>query len=92
MLAVDPAAARPAAFAPPELVAAQAALAAQLRAYGSASGATYDELTRSGSTGDTRSATAELGEQILDRAAARLAEVLEAFIATPARPARSASG
>ena len=88
VLAVDPAAARPAAFAPPELIPAQAALAAQLRAYGSASGATYDELTRSGSTGDTRGATAELGEQILDRAATRLAEVLEGFIGTPAHPNR----
>ena len=81
VLAVDPAAARPDAFAPPDLVATQAALAARLRAYGGASGATYDEMTRNGATGDTRPATAAAGEQILDRAGARLAGVLEAFIA-----------
>lgn len=81
VLAEAPAAARPAAFAAPDLVADQTALAALLRGYGGVTGVPYDALTRNGATGDTRSATAEVGARMLDRAGARLAEVLDAFIA-----------
>ena len=45
------------------------------------SGTPYDEITRNGATGDTRAATAEIGDLILDRAAAALAATLDAFIA-----------
>jgi len=80
VMAAAPAYARPDAFVAPDVVVDQAALSAQLRAYGGVSGATYDALTRNGATGDTRPATAAAGEQILERAAERLAEVLAAFI------------
>lgn len=85
VLAEAPAFAKPDAFGPPETVAARAALTARLRAYGGVSATPYDELTRNGATGDTSAATAEIGEQILDRAAAALAETLEAFIAATPR-------
>ena len=86
VMAEDLDAARPDAFCAPDLVAAQQELAAALRPYGGVSGVPYDELTRNGSTGDTRPATAAIGNQILDRAAEALAATLEAFIAaTPTR-------
>lgn len=81
VLAEDPASARPDVFCPPDLVAEQQELVALLRPYGGIIGASYDELTRNGATGDTRAATAAVGNLILDRAAAALAATLEAFIA-----------
>jgi creatinine amidohydrolase len=76
VLAVEPAAARPDAFAAPQLVATQAALIARLRPYNGATSATYDTLTTNGPTGDPRPATAAIGEQILSGAAQQLAAVL----------------
>jgi creatinine amidohydrolase len=72
--------AKPDAFCAPEPHADAAAFAAQLRAYGGVHGAYYDEITSNGATGDTRHATRAIGNEILDRAAANLARVLETFI------------
>lgn len=81
VLAAAPEYARPEAFGPPDFVGPQRELALALAPYNGMSGVPYDELTRNGATGDTRPATAAIGEQILDRAAAALAGVLEQFIA-----------
>ncbi|MGI8858238.1 MAG: creatininase family protein [Thermomicrobiales bacterium] len=72
--------AKPAAFCAPEPHAGAADFAAQLRAYGGVAGAYYDEITANGATGDTRHATPAVGNEILTRAAANLARLLEAFI------------
>lgn len=81
-----PAYVKPAAFCAPETKPDMAAYTARLRAYGGVAGAYYDEVTGNGATGDTRHATPEVGNEILDRAAAELAAILEAFIAhTPRR-------
>lgn len=87
VLAEAPAYARPGAFCAPELLASPQALAARLHPYGGVTGAPYDELTRNGATGDTRPATAEIGQRILDGAAATLAAALDAFIAATPRGA-----
>jgi creatinine amidohydrolase len=81
VMAEAPTYARPEAFCAPDLVAEQQELSARLRPYGGVLGLPYDELTRNGATGDTRAATAEIGNQILDGAAMKLEEALEAFIA-----------
>ncbi|MGN6812878.1 MAG: creatininase family protein, partial [Thermomicrobiales bacterium] len=80
VLAAEPAAARPDAFAAPQLVAAQAALTARLRPYNGVTSATYDALTANGPTGDPRPATVAIGEQILADAAQQLAAVLADLI------------
>lgn len=80
VMAVSPAFARPAAFAAPGLVTEVVTISDELRAYGGASGATYDRLTVNGATGDTRVATADAGERILDAAGQRLAALLERWI------------
>jgi creatinine amidohydrolase len=85
VMAEAPGYARPEAFCAPELVAVQAELGARLRPYGGVSAVPYDEITRNGQTGDTRAATAAIGNQILDGAAATLAATLEAFIAATPR-------
>src|SRR5437763_7325388 len=77
---------KPDAFCAPETKQEIAAYGARLRAYGGVAGAYYDEITGNGATGDTRHATAEVGNEILNRAAIQLADVLEGFIAlTPRR-------
>ena len=81
VLAEAPDYARPAAFCAPELVGPQQELSARLRPYGGVGAVPYDELTRNGATGDTRPATAAIGEQLLTGAAIALAATLEAFIA-----------
>jgi creatinine amidohydrolase/Fe(II)-dependent formamide hydrolase-like protein len=40
----------------------------------------YDEVTHNGATGDATSASAEIGRQILDGAARRLAEIIEVLL------------
>lgn len=80
--------AKPAAFGPPETNADAASFSARLRRYGGVEGAYYDEITASGSTGDTRHATPEVGNEILNRAAASLAAVLETFIAQTPKASR----
>jgi creatinine amidohydrolase len=77
--------ARPAAFCTPDLVGPQQELSARLRPYGGVSGVPYHEITRNGATGDTRAATAAIGNQILDGAADALAATLEAYIAATPR-------
>lgn len=72
--------AKPGAFCAPETNTDAAAFAAHLRAYSGVHGAYYDEITRNGATGDTRHATPEIGNEILNRAAANLAALLETFI------------
>lgn len=81
VMAVAPDYARPEAFCPPDFVGPQRELYNALLPYNGMSGVPYHELTRNGATGDTRPATAAIGEQILDRAAVALVEVLETFIA-----------
>jgi creatinine amidohydrolase len=85
VLAEAPGYARPEAFCAPDLVASQQELSARLRPYGGVTGTPYHELTRNGATGDTRAATAAIGNQILDGAADNLAATLEAFIAATPR-------
>lgn len=82
VMAEAPDYARPDAFCPPDLVEPRQELAVKLRPYGATSGSAYDELTRNGATGDTSPATAAIGNDILDRAAAVLAATLNAFIAS----------
>ena len=72
--------AKPGAFCAPETNTEAASFAARLRVYGGVHGAYYDEITRNGATGDTRHATPTIGNEILNRAAANLATLLEAFI------------
>jgi creatinine amidohydrolase len=79
-----PAYAKPDAFCAPEPKADVAAFASELRAYGGVAGAYYDEVTGNGATGDTRHATPEIGDEILNRAA-RLSRLLESFIAQTPR-------
>jgi creatinine amidohydrolase len=81
VMAEDESYARPEAFCAPDFVAPQRELSLALGPYNGVSSIPYHELTRNGATGDTRPATAEIGNQILDRAAATLAGVLETFIA-----------
>lgn len=97
VMAAAPEYARPEAFGPPDFVGPQRELALSLAPYNGVSGVPYNELTRNGATGDTRPATAALGEQILDGAAAALAGVLDQFIAATVarrvpRRERSAKG
>lgn len=81
VMAEDPSYARPAAFCAPDFVIPQRELSLALGPYNGVSTIPYHELTRNGATGDTRPATAVIGNQILDRAATTLAGVLETFIA-----------
>ncbi len=81
VLAEAPDYARPAAFCAPDFVGPQRALSMALLPYNGVGGVPYQELTRNGATGDTRPATAAIGEQILDRAAVALVDLLETFIA-----------
>ena len=80
VMAVAPHLAKPAAFSPAETTGAQAESAALLRAYGGVLARPYHEVTRNGATGDATSATAEVGQQILDGAARRLAEIVEVLL------------
>jgi creatinine amidohydrolase len=76
VMAVEPHRAKPEAFAPPRPTGVQVETAVLLRAYGGALARRYDEVTHNGATGDATSATAEIGQQILDGAAQRLAEII----------------
>ena len=80
VMAVAPHLAKPHAFAPPELTGNQAETAALLRTYGGVLARRYDEVTRNGATGDASSATALAGQQILDGAAQRLAEIIAVLL------------
>ena len=51
-----------------------------MRAYGGVLARRYDEVTHNGATGDATSATPEIGQQILDGAAQRLAEIIEVIL------------
>jgi creatinine amidohydrolase/Fe(II)-dependent formamide hydrolase-like protein len=88
VMAVEPHKGKRDAFAGPELTGLQTESAAQLRAYGGFLARPYHEVTRNGVTGDASSATAEIGRQILDGAARRLAEVVETLL----REAHAADG
>ena len=80
VMATTPNLARPDAFAPPELTNAQIETAALLRAYGGVLARPFHEVTRNGATGDATPATAELGQQILDGAAERLAQIITVIL------------
>jgi creatinine amidohydrolase len=80
VMAVEPRRAKPHAFAAPRLTGAQVETAALLRAYGGSLARRSDEVTHNGATGDATSATAEIGQQILDGAARRLAELIEILL------------
>ena len=80
VMAVAPHLAKPHAFAAPEVTGAQAETASLLRAYGGVLARPYHEVTRNGATGDATSATAEAGQQILDGAAQRLAEIIAVLL------------
>ncbi len=87
VMAEDLTYAKPAAFTAPGAAMGAAALSERLRPYGGVAGVYYDELTANGAGGDTRPATAEIGNAILDRAAVTLAGLLDDFIAATPRPA-----
>ena len=80
VMAVEPQRAKPSAFAAPQPTGVQTETAALLRAYGGSLARRYDEVTHNGATGDATSATAEIGRQILDGAARRLAEIIEVLL------------
>jgi len=80
VMAVEPHRAKPSAFAAPRLTGLQVETAALLRAYGGTLARRYDEVTHNGATGDATSASAEIGRQILDGAARRLAEIIEVVL------------
>jgi len=85
VMAVAPDYAKPHAFAPSEPVAAGMDLNNRLRPYGGVAGSYYDEMTTNGAGGDTRPATAAIGNEILNRAAASLAALLNDFISLTPR-------
>jgi creatinine amidohydrolase len=66
--------------AKPQPTGHQVETAALLRAYGGTLARRYDEVTHNGATGDATSASAEIGRQILDGAARRLAEIIEVLL------------
>ena len=80
VMAVEPHRAKPSAFAAPQATGRQVETAALLRAYGGVLARRYDEVTHNGATGDATSASAEIGQQILDGAAQRLAEIIEVML------------
>jgi creatinine amidohydrolase len=80
VMAVEPHRAKPHAFAEPELTGFQTETAALLRAYGGVLARPYHEVTHSGTTGDARPATAEIGQQILGGSARRLAEIIQVLL------------
>jgi creatinine amidohydrolase len=80
VMAVAPHRAKPSAFAAPQPTGHQVETAALLRAYGGTLARRYDEVTHNGATGDATSASAEIGRQILDGAARRLAEIIEVLL------------
>ena len=80
VMAVEPRRAKPSAFAAPRPTGRQVESAALLRAYGGVLARRYDEVTHNGATGDATSASAEIGHQILDGAARRLAEIIEVLL------------
>ncbi|MBA2596048.1 MAG: creatininase family protein [Chloroflexia bacterium] len=80
VMAVAPQQAKPHAFTTPRLTHRQVETAALLRSYGGILARRYDEVTHTGTTGDATPATAEIGQQILDGAARRLAEIIEVLL------------
>jgi creatinine amidohydrolase len=80
VMAVEPHRAKPTAFAPPRPTGVQVETAALLRAYGGSLARRYDEVTHNGATGDATSASPKIGQQILDGAARRLAEIIEVVL------------
>ncbi len=80
VMAVAPHRAKPAAFAPPQPTGRQVETAALLRAYGGSLARRYDEVTHNGATGDATSTSADVGQQILDGAARRLAEIIDVML------------
>lgn len=80
VMVVEPHRAKPHAFTAPRLTGAQVETAALLREYGGSLARRYDEVTHNGATGDATAATAEVGQQILDGAARRLAELIEILV------------
>ncbi|MBW3633294.1 MAG: creatininase family protein, partial [Chloroflexi bacterium] len=80
VMAVAPHQAKPHSFAAPRLTGTQVETVALLRAYGGTLARRYGEVTHNGATGDATPATAELGRQILDGAAHRLAQIIEVLL------------
>lgn len=80
VVAVNEALAKPGSLAAADLTGAQAESAALLSAYGGALARPFHEITRNGATGDATLASPELGRQILDGAARRLAEIIDVLL------------
>jgi creatinine amidohydrolase len=80
VMAVAPHRVKPRDFAPPQPTGRQAKTAELLRAYGGVLARPYHEVTHTGTTGDATTATVELGQQILDGAARRLAEIIAVLL------------
>jgi creatinine amidohydrolase len=86
VMAADPFLGKAHAFAAPEPAGQQAGTAALLGSYGGVLARPFHEITRNGVTGDATPATVELGQQILDGAARRLAEIVEVMVREDSRP------
>lgn len=80
VMAVEPRLAKVEAFVGPQLTGEQVESVSLLRMYGGLLARRFDEVTLNGVTGDASGATAELGREILDGAARRLAEVIEVLL------------
>lgn len=91
-MAVDAALGKAGALAPAELTGAQAESAALLGAYGGALARPFHEITRNGATGDATLATAEIGRQILDGAALRLAQIIDVLLREASEEAEIETG
>jgi creatinine amidohydrolase len=92
VMAVAPQRAKPHAFTAPQATGAQAETAALLRQYGGLLARPYHEVTRNGATGDATAATAAVGQQILDGAAQRLAEIIAVLLREAAAAGEAPSG
>lgn len=80
VMAVMPQRGKPEAATEPAIVDVMPESQALLAQYGGTLARPYHERTRNGVTGDARSATPEIGQEILDAAGARLAEIIAVLL------------
>ena len=92
VMAVMPQRGKPQAATGPDIVDAMPESQALLAQYGGILARPYHERTRNGVTGDARTATPELGQEILAAAGARLAEIIEVLLRESRAAEASAAG
>ncbi|MFT4039370.1 MAG: creatininase family protein [Thermomicrobiales bacterium] len=86
VMAVAPQRGKPEAATAPEIIDPMPESQRLLAAYGGLLARPYHERTRNGVTGDARSATPEIGLEILGAAGARLADIIETIVRETAAP------